>query len=314
MRKSLLGIFSLALITACGSASPDAPAGEGLKTPTPATAAKELGLSGSPVELARQTLLLTDQIHSELTALFGLDGHVALFADDITYTDGDNILHGRQAARDYLTALQYPAPAGYTTRWQTVRGDVSANGLDGYTFGWMTFTAPDGTIYELHGKYIAYWRLGPLGWRVVARLEVQTYSSPTPPPSWFKPVTGGKPSLPLVDVNAARASLVAADQAFSALSVSQGQAVAFPAYVALEGVNIGGPMTYGRDAIVERYAAVPITNVLSWTSETADVSRVGDFGFSVGPWSWTDGQSNYRGVYMSVWQKESGEWKWIVDG
>lgn len=314
MRKSSLGVFSLVLIAACGGAPSEAPIGEYLTTPTPVTAAKDLGLSGSLVELARQTLLLTDQLHSELTALFGLDGHVALFADDVTYTDGDTLFHGRQAARDYLGTLPHPAPAGYTIRWQAVRGDVSANGLDGYTFGWMTFTAPDGTVYELHGKYISYWRLGPLGWRIVARLEVQTDASPTPPPDWFKPITGGKPSLPPVDVNAVRATLVGTDQAFSALSVSQGQAVAFPAYAGVEAVSIGGAMTYGRDAIAERYAGTPISNVLSWTSATADVSRVGDLGFSLGPWTWTDGQSNYRGVYMSVWQKENGEWKWIVDG
>lgn len=104
---------------------------------------------------------------------------------------------------------------------------------------------------------MTFWHLGAQGWHAVARRDVLTEASPTPP-DWFQPISGGKASLPPFDTAAARAQLVGVDEAFAVLSVAKGQAVAFPAYAGLEAVSTGGAMTYGRDAIAARYAGVPI--------------------------------------------------------
>lgn len=46
----------------------------------------------------------------------------------------------------------------------------------------------------------------------------------------------------------------------------------------------------------------------------ADVSHGSDLGYTVGSWQWTAlGAGTYTGVYLTVWQKEGGDWKWFVD-
>lgn len=87
MKLSTLSVFSLTLtLAACG------------ELPSNAELAADAARQPSTldrVSLARQSLLLSDRLWSELAARTGRDGYVALFADDIAYTDGDRLVRGR---------------------------------------------------------------------------------------------------------------------------------------------------------------------------------------------------------------------------
>ena len=83
--------------------------------------------------------------------------------------------------------------------------------------------------------------------------------------------------------------LLAADSAFSALSVAKGSNAAFLFYGA-DDVRIFGvgsePPIYGRAAAVERFARRnDAGTLLSWTPQHAGVSDDGSAGWSDGTWT-----------------------------
>lgn len=50
--------------------------------------------------------------------------------------------------------------------WAPIRGGISADGTQGFTFGYMAIRRPDGTAVPL--KYMSYWVKTAAGWRVAA--------------------------------------------------------------------------------------------------------------------------------------------------
>lgn len=121
--------------------------------------------------------------------------------------------------------------------------------------------------------------------------------------------------------------LIAADKAFSNLSVAKGSNAAFLAYMA-DDVRLFGlgtePPIYGKAAAEERFKTSgngdPATNVLSWTPASAIVSDDGTVGWTDGVWTFV-GAPNAKGErpresghYLTVWKKTaSGEWKVEAD-
>lgn len=120
--------------------------------------------------------------------------------------------------------------------------------------------------------------------------------------------------------------LVAADEAFSAMSVAQGSDAAFLAYIA-EDVRLFGtgdePPMIGKAAAQAHYATRkqngPRTTTLSWTPNNAEVSSDGKLGYTDGRWLFEGKNSKHvpihiTGHYVTVWRKApSGEWKVIAD-
>lgn len=113
--------------------------------------------------------------------------------------------------------------------------------------------------------------------------------------------------------------LMAADRAFSKLSVVKGRNYAFLAYVANNGRLFGTgdePPMFGRAQAFRRLAHGRGRGVLSWTPEVAGVSEDGKLGWTDGHWLYTVKESKTRatGHYLTVWVKDRrGAWKVQAD-
>lgn len=127
-------------------------------------------------------------------------------------------------------------------------------------------------------------------------------------------------------VAGAKNDIIAADKAFSGMSVAQGSNAAFLAYMADDARVFGTgnePPIYGKAAAVKRFQTSgngdPKLNVLSWVPDNADVSGDGTLGYSDGHWLFEgapDAKGNrlhLTGHYVTVWRKIGSGWKFIAD-
>jgi hypothetical protein len=108
------------------------------------------------------------------------------------------------------------------------------------------------------------------------------------------------------------ASLAAAESAFAAHSVREDMRAAFLAAFSDEGMLVSGGWVRAKEALGPR-PAPPI--VLDWRPAHVEAARAGDLGLSTGPWKITprDGTPARHGQFVSVWRREGGTWKVLVD-
>ncbi|MCC7185949.1 MAG: nuclear transport factor 2 family protein, partial [Acidobacteria bacterium] len=88
----------------------------------------------------------------------------SMFAPDVIMQGPTGMVRGLAAATEALKAN--PANATATLTWAPVRGGVSSDGQQGFTFGYMTLTPAAGAPVPL--KYLAYWVKREGQWRVAA--------------------------------------------------------------------------------------------------------------------------------------------------
>jgi ketosteroid isomerase-like protein len=114
---------------------------------------------------------------------------------------------------------------------------------------------------------------------------------------------------------AALKSLVAAERAFSALSVEKGIRASFLTYLAPSSVVFRPTPTDGRKAMMSRPEAK--TPTLIWEPSFAEVSAAGDLGYDSGPWELrypAGAQPTLYGHFISVWKKQvDGAWRVVAD-
>lgn len=107
-------------------------------------------------------------------------------------------------------------------------------------------------------------------------------------------------------------SLLAAERAFSKLSVDKGVKEAFVTHIADDGIIYrgGGPVK-GKEWTAAR-PNPPFT--LVWWPEYADIASSGDLGWTTGPFeSEAQGDKGY-GHYLTVWKKQAdGNWRFAID-
>ena len=246
----------------------------------------------------------------------------AMFADDVVMPlPGGRFARGREAA---IEALQANAGnAGAVVQWEPVRGGVSADGLHGFTFGFMTLKRGDTPAQP--GKYLAYWIKGPMGWKVAAykrapRAEGEVRREKMPPSLPLK--TAAATTDPAV-VAGHRASLIAAEKAFSDLSQRIGLGPAFKANGHTDAINLGGgssDFVYGNEAIGElQTGPTPTDSPFTWSADDAFVASSGDLGVTFGvihakqiPPGATVAPSF---AFFTVWRRDSptGPWKYIAE-
>jgi ketosteroid isomerase-like protein len=115
------------------------------------------------------------------------------------------------------------------------------------------------------------------------------------------------------------AGLMAADRAFSKLSVEKGRPFAFLAFMANDGrlYGTGSDMpVYGKADAFRRMGGGREAGTLSWEPETAHVSADGRLGWTDGHWLYVVKGSRQRstGHYLTVWAKDRrGAWKVAAD-
>lgn len=125
-----------------------------------------------------------------------------------------------------------------------------------------------------------------------------------------------------VDIEGARAELLATDRAWAAAAAA-GDVDRVLSFWADDAVNYfsGAPVAEGIDAIralVRRNRSRPGFS-LSWEPETVVVARSGEFGYTTGPFTLSlrspDGDPiTQRGYYVCLWERQAdGSWKCIVE-
>lgn len=109
-----------------------------------------------------------------------------------------------------------------------------------------------------------------------------------------------------------------ADQAFSRLSSEQGMNQAFETYCAKDGVILspGSMPIAGKEAVTELLGKRDDSVFeLTWEPLYAKVARSGELGYTYGIFTRRLESSGevMQGTYVSVWIKEDGAWRFVLD-
>lgn len=227
-----------------------------------------------------------------------------------------NLGTGPTAARRFLE--RDTLNAGSHSRWIVVRLDVSADGGDGYSYGYLDFIRANGDT--MPGAYKAYWRRGAGGeWKMLAFGRTPRAPGPiTALPDSLKSATRTYRHWPMRDTSEAWRTLQGTDDAFSELAATDIRA-AFMAYAASDGGRVDGSRyVFGRRAIGDGFLTPPPGfNGMSWHAEYGSVAKSNDLGFNLGPvmrLSAGGAPPVAAGLFLTIWRREvNGEWRWIVD-
>lgn len=247
-----------------------------------------------------------------------------MLADDVMMpTPRGSFAQSRTEASD---ALRAAFGAGRTAvQWTPVRGGISADGQQGFTFGYMTLSGPDTASIPL--KYLSYWVKRPAGWRVVAyriarRAPGQVSMSmmpPSLPERWVSP----SPDSGMTASH--RASLVAAERAFSDRAQVIGLGPAFVENGRADAMNMGGrsaaAFVVGAEAIGQSVGAgaPQSTSPVSWSADRAIVASSGDLGVTFGvirPNAPPENASAPPGFpFFTVWRRAGpgDRWRYIAE-
>ena len=298
---SLAAVAAAALLLACaGRMSPGTPS-----TPDAAVAA----------------LLDADREFSRQAAGTDLVTGISRMFDERIYLNARGAMHhGRAAAVEALRNT----PDATTSRatWTPVRGGISADGLHGFTFGYMTMTKADGTTQP--GKYLAYWIRGDEGWRVVAYRRALRPAGDVSLAAW-PPSLPDRMVAPTSDssiIRAHAASVADAERAFSAEAQVIGLGPAFEKFGRPDAMNIGGPQAAefvrGNVAIGQAVGAgVEQDDVVTWGPEHVVVASSGDLGVTIGTIEvGKKGQATQARVpFFTVWRRDNpgAPWRYIAE-
>lgn len=225
---------------------------------------------------------------------------------------------GKEAAAAALRSN--PANVSSRATWAPVRVGISADGMHGFTYGFMTIRAEGKP--DARAKYLAYWIRRPNGWRVAAYKrapsptgEVRTELRPAILPPRLVPPT----SDPQV-VERHRASLAATEKAFSDRAQLIGLGPAFVEFGSPEAMNIGqgADFTFGNQAIgggMPPDARSPV----EWAADAGTlVASSGDLGVTWGyirPHVPRPAGQPQASAFFTVWHRATPQapWRYIAE-
>lgn len=280
--------------------------------------------SGTP-EQAVDELLAADRTFSAASA--GTDvvsGISAMFAADVVLPlPGGKFADGLVAAREALAAN--PENTGARVEWAPIRGGISADGLHGFTFGYMKLHRADRTIAP--ARYLSYWIRTADGWRVAVYKRsrrpdslVSTALLPAAlPPRLVKPSTDPE------ELEAFRKSLDRAERDFSDEARKIGLGAAFAKHGSADAVNMGGPgaagFVIGSEAIGRAVSAgdPPGPSPVSWAPDRVIVASSGDLGVTIGmirpnarP---ADGSQAAGFAFFTIWRRATANdpWRYVAE-
>lgn len=274
----------------------------------------------TPAEVADE-LLAADRAFAAAAGtdlLLALSGMFS--ADVILPAPGGVFVRGRDAALDLLRAN--PANVWSRASWAPLRVGVSADGLHGFTFGYMTILRTDST--EALAKYMTYWERQPEGWRARAwkraPCEAADVSGQTMEPALPSQLV--QPATDPAVVRAYEESLAEAERSFSRDAQSIGLGAAFVRYGGPDAVNMGppsGPYLVGAEAIGRMVGEGEPANgsSVSWgADEGVIVASSGDLGITFGLIRSNDPASDATPFpFYTIWRRPSpeGPWRYVAE-
>lgn len=250
----------------------------------------------------------------------------AMFADDVmmpTSVPQPRFARGKTQATDALGAN--PANATSRVEWMPAGGGVSADGRHGFTVGYMSITNDKGTVQP--AKYIAYWIKQTDGWRVAAYKRVV---SDRPPQSREMlpatlPTRIEAPTTDTALLAKHKASLEAAEKAFSDEAQKIGLGPAFAKYGSADAVNVG-PRTSASFVVGVADIARNVgagsegkPSPVSWAADQgSNVASSGDLGVTFGfiRQNGPPAQGQPDGVpFFTIWHRPSVnlQWRYIAE-
>ena len=127
-----------------------------------------------------------------------------------------------------------------------------------------------------------------------------------------------------IDLEAERAALMAADDAFSEASQASDDPMATLSASFLHDANVLAPempMARGKEASMAIFAALEALPEysLNWKAEIAEVGGAADLGYTIGPYhmEFLDPEGNpviIDGKFITIWKKQAdGTWKIAVE-
>lgn len=270
-------------------------------------------------------LLAADRAFSAAGAKTDLvSGVSATLTDDATLMIPGRMVQGKAAAIEALRADPNNLKAHLT--WTANRVGISADGLHGFTFGYMRIEGPDGKTAP--AKYLFYWVKGASGWRIAAfkrgRATADTVAS-TELMAPSLPARLVPPSNDAAAIERHRSSLAAAERAFSADAQTMGLGPAFVKYGSPDAINLGGAATrslvVGNTAIgkfIGENSPEP-TSPLHWGPDKTIVASSGDLGVTIGTITQNtppaDAATPQTFPFFTVWHRGSTTepWKYIAE-
>lgn len=287
-------------------------------------------LRNAPPELASGQsavgeLLAADRAFSAASGRTNLvPGLSAMFVADVTMSmPPGKFAEGASAASEALNSN--PANAQSRITWTPVRGGVSADGQHGFTFGYTSTSAPNGTVTP--GKYLAYWVKGSGGWRVAvyrrrARAPGDVNLALMPGVAPDRVIAASSDAAAIARF---RESIDSVERAFSNEAQVIGLGPAFARYGRADAINLGGQ---NDTSIVVGAAAIALavtggdtsrTSPVTWAPDRVIVAASGDLGVTIGylrlnspP---TSGAPAAGIPFFTIWYRErvTDPWRYIAE-
>lgn len=249
-----------------------------------------------------------------------------MFADDVampTALPKPGFARGKAQATDALNAN--PVNAQGKVEWAPLRGGVSADGRHGFTVGYMTLIGSEGKQQPV--KYVAYWVKQSQGWRVAVYKRVPA-DQPPPSRATLPPALPPRIVPPTTDtatVARHKASLEAAEKAFSDEAQTIGLGPAFAKHGSADAVNVGprtsGAFVIGAEAIGENVGAGSEgkPSPLAWAADEGSiVASSGDLGVTFGyirqHSTSAEGQPNAV-PFITIWRRANATapWRYVAE-
>ena len=266
---------------------------------------------------AAEELLAADRAFAQAAAATDLvTGISNMFLGNVVLRTPAGHVRGRDAAIAALGADT--ANRRSRVQWTPVGGGTSSGGQDGFTYGYMTVTRPDGTVRP--GKYVAYWVLRPGGWRVAvynrtARAAGEVSTAPQPLSIAVRALPAGDSAT----VQRYADELSLAEHAFSRDAQSMGLGPAFAKWGAADAVNTGGQGTAefvrGPQAIARSVAEGVTPDVkIEWGPTDVIVAATGDLGVSIGIIRITTTETR-EVPFFTIWKRAypSDPWRYVAE-
>lgn len=238
----------------------------------------------------------------------------AMFDADVIFTsEGGRLFRGRAAVAEAIA--HDPAMADARVSWQPVRGGISADGLHGFSYGFLSSVAANGKAQPF--KYLAYWIRLPEGWRVAGYKYARRPAGASPAQK-LAPITPKR----AVDFDPSGSDhhatgLTAAEKGFSDDAQTIGLAAAFAKHGGPESMNLGREPGFilGSDNIAHKLFGAPKPgSLIEWSSDGVLVASSGDLGLS---WGHIRLKNTTRLpiAFFTIWRRGSPEesWRYIAE-
>jgi hypothetical protein len=273
-------------------------------------------LAAPPSRDAVEDLLDADRAFS--TSAHGknvVDSIAQFLADDARAPKPDgSFARTKQEIIDLLSSN--PLNLTATADWAPVRGGISADATQGFTYGF--FYVHVAGQPDRRAKYLAYWKKTSAGWRAIAyRRNVSnagTISTAMRDPSVPHVMLPERPSPQIVSKY--RDSLSARESAFSAHAHDVGLKQAFLDFGAPDAMNLNGgspDFAFGPTAIAAGLPADVPSPVIWAADEAVVVSSTGDLGITFGYIRPTGALGTTP--FYTIWRRDSpsGEWHYVAE-